>query len=270
VLLAIDIGNTTIKVGSFESPDEPAWVQSAATRRGMTSDELGFLLQDVLSAEGRAFRDVAGIAAVSVVPDLTDALEALGLRRFESRGLLVATSANLPLPIRVDHAHEVGADRLVDGYAAHRLHGGPLVVADVGTAITVDAIGSDGAFLGGAIAAGPALGLRALADHTAKLPRVTLAAPPRAIGRDTASALQSGAAFGWQDLVNGLIGRVQSELAALEGVDAATIRTVATGGFSASPWMRGIHADIVDRHLTLRGLAMFYGEVVGSPREAMR
>jgi type III pantothenate kinase len=158
----------------------------------------------------------------------------------------------------------------VNAYAAHRLHGGPLVVADVGTAITVDAVGHDGGFLGGAIAAGPALALRALADHTAKLPRVTMTVPPRAIGRDTVSALKSGAAFGWRDLVGGLIDRVRAEVADLEGIATGRVQTVLTGGFSASAWAKALGADVVDEHLTLKGLAHFYAEVVGAPVEAAR
>ena len=266
VLLAVDIGNSTIKAACFCAAETPSSVRAAATRRAMTADELDLLLAGLLSLDGASFVDLSGIAAVSVVPQLTDALETVARRRLGGRPLLLATSANLPLPIRVDHPHDVGADRLLDAYAAHRLYGGALVVADVGTAVTVDAVGSDGAFLGGAIAAGPALGLRALADHTAKLPHVLLAAPPRAIGRDTVSALQSGAVFGWRDLVSGLVTRVRAELAELEGVEPSRVRTVMTGGFAAGPWARAIGVDIVDEHLTLKGLAHFAADVIGTPQ----
>lgn len=270
MLLAIDIGNSTIKFGWFHASPAPSWVHSLATRRDMMPDDLDIQLGNLLALNGRSFDDVQGVAAVSVVPDLTDALEMVGHRRLGARPFVLATSANLPLPIRVDHPDDVGADRLVDAYAAHRLHGGPLVVADVGTAITVDAVGGDGAFLGGAIAAGPGLALRALADHTAKLPRVPLATPTRAIGRDTVTALQSGAAFGWRGLVAGLIARVRDELADIEGVSPARIRTVLTGGFSGSGWVAAVGADVVDQELTLKGLAHFYAEVIGAPLETLR
>lgn len=268
MLLAIDIGNSTIKLGCFHAAAVPSWTRRTGTQRGLSPDDLDILLRNLLGLNGQSFEDVSGIAAVSVVPELTDALALIAERRLGSRPVLVATSANLPLPIRVEHPKEVGADRLVDAYAAHRLHGGPLVVADVGTAITVDAVGRDGAFLGGAIAAGPALGLRALAEHTAKLPHVPLVSPVRAIGRDTVTALQSGATFGWRDLVAGLMTRVRSELADLEGMSPASVRTVMTGGFSTSPWARAVGADAVDEQLTLKGLAQFYAEVIGTPVEA--
>ena len=87
-----------------------------------------------------------------------------------------------------------------------RLYGTPAVVVDLGTATTFDCVARDGAFVGGAIAPGVELGLDALAARTAKLPRVELRTPDRAIGRDTASAIQSGAVLGYQALVAGLLG----------------------------------------------------------------
>ena len=69
-------------------------------------------------------------------------------------------------------------------------------MVDLGTATTFDCVAGDGAYVGGAIAPGLALGLEALAARTAKLPRIELRAPDRAIGRDTVSAMQSGAVLG--------------------------------------------------------------------------
>ena len=101
----------------------------------------------------------------------------------------------------------------MNAYAAHRLHGGAAVVVDCGTATTVDAVGPDGAFLGGAIAPGLELGLDALASRTARLPRIELRTPARAIGRDTVSAILAGSVLGYQALVTGLTERVRMELA---------------------------------------------------------
>ena len=111
----------------------------------------------------------------------------------------------MPIPIRVDRPGEVGADRLVNALAAARLYGTPAVVVDFGTATTFDCVASDGAYVGGAIAPGLELGLEALAARTAKLPRIELRAPDRAIGRDTVTSIQSGAVFGYQALAAGLL-----------------------------------------------------------------
>ena len=162
--------------------------------------------------------DVDAIALASVVPALTAALEAVAERR--DRPLIVAGPGTMPLAIRVDRPADVGADRLVNALAAARLHGTPAVVVDFGTATTLDCVAADGAYVGGAIAPGLELGLEALAARTAKLPRIELRAPDRAIGRDTVSAMQAGTVFGYQALAAGLLDRVRRELADANGVAA--------------------------------------------------
>ena len=108
------------------------------------------------------------------------------------------------------------------------------------------------------------LGLEALAARTAKLPRVELRAPDRAIGRDTISAIQSGTILGYQALADGLIDRIRHELADAAGVPAADVRVILTGGLSGAPWARGIAGvDAIDPDLTLKGLAILHAEVGG-------
>ena len=127
-------------------------------------------------------------------------------------------AGTVPLAIRIDRPHEVGADRLVNALAAARLYGTPAVVVDFGTATTLDCVAADGAYVGGAIAPGLELGLEALAARTAKLPRIELRTPDRAIGRDTVSAMQSGTILGYQALAAGLLARVRRELADAAGI----------------------------------------------------
>jgi type III pantothenate kinase len=136
------------------------------------------------------------------------------------------------------------------------------VVVDLGTATTFDCVGADGAYVGGAIAPGLELGLEALAAKTAKLPRVELRTPDRAIARETVGAIQSGAVLGYQALVTGLLARIREELAEQAGTDVRTVKTILTGGLSAAPWARGVTGvDAIDPDLTLRGLAILHAEV---------
>ena len=109
----------------------------------------------------------------------------------------------------------------MNALAAARLHGTPAVVVDFGTATTLDCVAADGAYVGGAIAPGLELGLEALAAQTAKLPRIELRDPDRAIGRDTVSAMQAGTVIGYQALTAGLLARVRRELADASGIEPA-------------------------------------------------
>jgi type III pantothenate kinase len=261
MLLALDIGNTNVTVGLFRAGALLA-TRRAATNPRATTDEVELLLDGLLRLDGIAIADLDAIALASVVPALTGAVEMIAERR--DRPVLVAGAGTVPLAVRVDRPGEVGADRLVNALAAARLHGTPAVVVDFGTATTLDCVAADGAYVGGAIAPGLELGLEALAARTAKLPRIELRAPDRAIGRDTVSAMQSGTIFGYQALAAGLLARVRAELADANDVAPADVRAILTGGLSAAPWARALEGiDAIDPDLTLKGLAILHAEVGG-------
>lgn len=261
MLLAIDVGNSNLTTGLFRNGALVA-TRRAATPRGATADQLALLLDDLLGLDDVAIADVASIVCASVVPTVDAALEVVAARR--ERPLLMATAGVVPLPVRVERPWEVGADRLVNALAAIRLHGAPAIVVDLGTATTFDCVAADGAYVGGAIAPGLELGLEALAARTAKLPRVELRTPDRAIGRDTVAAIQSGAILGYQGLVAGLLARMRRELADISDVAPEAVGVILTGGLSAAPWVATLHGiDVVDPELTLRGLAILHAELAG-------
>ena len=261
MLLLLDAGNTNLTIGIARHGTLVA-TRRAATRRALTPDELEVLLDGLLGLDGTSIADASAFVLASVVPSVTAALERLAERR--SLPLLIAATGTVPIAVRVDRPAEVGADRLVNALAAARLYGAPAIVVDFGTATTFDVVAPDGAYVGGAIAPGLELGLEALAARTAKLPRVELRAPERAIGRDTVSAIQAGTVFGYQALASGLLARIRRELAEISNVPPESIRTILTGGLSAAPWARGIEGvDVIDPDLTLRGLLVFVAETAG-------
>ena len=261
MLLAVDIGNTNVTIGLLRNGTLVA-SRRAATPARATADELELLLDGLLRLDDVSFADVGSVACASVVPALTAALELIAERR--ERPLMTASAGTVRIPIRVDRPEQVGADRLVNALAAHRIYGGPAVVVDFGTATTFDCVAGDGAYVGGAIAPGLELGLEALALRTAKLPRIDLRAPDRAIGRDTVSAMQAGTVLGYQALATGLLGHTRRELAEMNGVAPADVKAILTGGLSNAPWVRSLAGiDAIDPDITLKGLAILHAEVTG-------
>jgi type III pantothenate kinase len=255
MLIALDIGNTSTNLGRIES-GEVLSPRRAQTRPRATADELALLIDGLLAMDTGSLEGVTDIVAACVVPSVGEALAELAARR-EIR-LLLADARSVPLRVRVERPAEIGADRLVNALAAVRLHGAPAIVVDFGTATNFDVVAADGAYIGGALAPGLELGLEALATRTAKLPRIELARPTHAIGRDTVSAMQSGAVIGYIGLVRELLAAIRSELAAEGGPPP---RVIATGGLSAAAWASDIPGiDVVDPLLTLRGLAIMHAE----------
>ncbi|MDP2806776.1 MAG: type III pantothenate kinase, partial [bacterium] len=141
---------------------------------------------------------------------------------------------------------QLGCDRMVCSYAAAKLYGKPVIVVDIGTAITWDAVDSLGRHLGGAIAPGPLTMSRALNEKTALLPLVPLKRPKTGIGRDTAGAIESGIYWGTIGMVKELVSVLSAEI-------KGRPKIVITGGLAA---MAGPHIknSITDQLLIYQGL----------------
>ncbi|MEA2622251.1 MAG: type pantothenate kinase [Chloroflexota bacterium] len=266
MILAIDAGNSAIKIALVDGGGVRLAAR-LATREPEARDRLVDTLRDLVG--NAAPGELEQVVLVSVVPAWTEAIAAAAARL--GAPLLVADHSTIPIAVRVPHPGGVGSDRLLDAYAAARLHGTPVIVVDLGTATTVDAVDAGGAFVGGAILPGIELGMRALATGTAQLPHVEISQLPRAIGRDTESAIGSGTVLGQVGAVRELVERIAVELAP---TDQPLATVVVTGGYARATWSgvwlehlgdRPAIADIVDPDLTIRGLALLHEELAGLP-----
>ena len=139
----------------------------------------------------------------------------------------------------------------MDALAAYRIYGGPACIVDFGTATTFDAITADGDYLGGAIAPGIGISADALFQHAAKLPKVDIARPPTAIGRNTIHAMQAGLLFGYVGLVEGMVTRFRAEL-------GPAMKVIATGGLAGLIAEETAVIEHIAPWLTLDGLRMVY------------
>ena len=258
MIVALNVGNTHIAHGIVDGGELKSTGRAPTPGEDATF-KLEMLLDEILGNGGGA-TDGLEIIVASVVPHVTAALSELSERR--GFRLIVADETTIPLPARVGSAATAGHDRLVNAFAAARIHGTPVIVVDLGTATTFEIVAADGSFLGGAIAPGVGLGLDALASRTALLPRTPIVLPPRAIGRNTVEAIQSGTVMGHVGMVSYLIRAVSAELGVSGG---GAPKVVLTGGLSAHAWARAIPGvDAIDPLLTLRGLALLYDELAGA------
>jgi type III pantothenate kinase len=257
MLLAIDVGNTNIVIGVFRVADwELIHSWRLATLRERTVDELGILVTDLCNHHHVTPKDVSGVVMGSVVPPLTGTMLAMVMKYFTgARPLNVEPALNSGMPILYDNPSEVGADRVVNGIAAYEEHGRaarrPVIVVDFGTATTFDAVSAAGEYLGGVICPGPQISADALAQRAARLPRIDVRKPERVIGRTTVGSMQSGLFWGYVDMVEGIVRRMQQEL----GGNAAVI---ATGGLAVLVAPETALIDHVDSELTLRGLRIVW------------
>ncbi len=250
MLLAIDVGNSNITLGLFDGEKlGPRW--RIATDHEKLPDEYGVLMLSLFRRAGFSAAAIHAIAMASVVPPLTGSLVEACRQCLGREPLVVDGNCNTGVRVCYDNPGEVGADRIVDAAAGHKLYGGPACIVDLGTATTFDAISSDGDFLGGAIAPGIGIAAEALFQRAAKLPTVDLHRPPAAIGRNTVHSLQSGLLFGYVGLVEGIVARFRAEL-------GPATKVIATGGLAEIIARETQIISILAPWLTLDGLRIIH------------
>jgi type III pantothenate kinase len=250
VLLAVDIGNTNITIGVFDgSKLKATWRVATGVHR--MPDEYASLMLHLFEHEGITVSQITDAILCSVVPPVAGVFEEMCRRYLKVTPVLVEAGIKTGVRISMDNPREVGADRIVNAVAAHQLYGGAVIVIDLGTATTFDAVSKEGDYLGGAIAPGIAIATEALFSRTAVLPRVELSHPNRAIGRNTVAAMQSGIVFGYAGLIEGIVTRIKQELG-----DKAKV--VATGGYAELLARETPAIDEVNPDLTLIGLRLIY------------
>ncbi len=251
MLLALDVGNTTITIGLFDG-DRLRTTWRIATDHKRLADEYAVILLGLLNVEDVQPSAITDAALVSVVPDLEPVFEAFCQRRLHVKPLVVGAGTRTGVRILYDSPRDVGSDRIADVVAACKLYGPPpLIIVDLGTGLVFDAVSADGDYQGGAIAPGLGIAAEALYERAAKLYPVELTRPAAAIGKNTVHAIQSGLLFGYVGLIEGMVARFKKEL-------GGSARVIGTGGWSELFSRETDAFDVVDPDLTLHGLRLIY------------
>jgi type III pantothenate kinase len=263
MLLTLDIGNTNTTLGIFDGPELVADFRLRSVR-DRTGDEYASLIASLLLTRGLSLSSLHGVAMAYVVPPVGGALRDLARRYVKVEPVVVTPQTDLGLTIRYEPITAVGADRVVNAFAARHLYpmpdGSPTacIVVDYGTATTLDAVTADGVYLGGALLPGIGISMDALFEHAALLSRVELTPPPTAIGANTADALRSGILLGYAAQTDGMVARFLEEIG-----ERDTVHVIGTGGIAPliAPYARSL--EIVDVNLTLVGLRLIYERLRG-------
>lgn len=259
MLLAIDIGNTTVKLGGLRD-GKVLFSVHLDTVRGAGADFYRPSMEKVFSHARRQPVRFEGVVITSVVPELTDVLAGCAAEWSRTPPLIVSPGVDTGLQFAVPHPERLGKDRLVDAAAAAAEYPLPVVTVDLGTATTFNVVDEQHRFLGGVICAGLSTQLRALNEKCAQLPPVRLGPPQGAIGTDTQSCMRNGAVLGAAALIDGITDRIEAQL-------GRPVTLVVTGGLSrfVAPYCR--RSLICDPQLMLKGLALIYRRNAAAPAE---
>lgn len=256
MILAVDIGNTNIKMGLFTEQGklQQSFKMSSDVKR--TSDEYVALLLQLLQHTGIDVKSIDGAILSSVIPQLDYTFTNVITYCFGVKPLVVGVGVKTGLAIRYDFPRELGSDRIITCVAADKQYGAPFILVDFGTATTFNVVNEKREFIGGAITLGLKSTIESLARCTAKLPNVELETPSKTVAQSTGKAIQSGVIYGAVGQVKYMIDRIKRET----GLTNAQI--IATGGLSRIIYEVEPIFDHIDRELSLKGLYEIYKQNV--------
>jgi len=251
MLLTIDIGNTNITIGAYNS-DELVFVSRIATDRSKTPDQYAIDFKQIFALYNTQQNSFQGAAISSVVPELSSSLSEAVKKVTGCKPMILGPGIKTGMNILIDNPAQLGADLLAGCVGAAALYPLPCLVVDLGTASKISVIDKNGAFCGCTITPGIGISLDALSARTSQLPSISLKTPAKAIGKNTIDSMQSGTVFGYAAMIDGLCEKLEEELG------EKVMSTVATGGL-AKDLIKSCKRDIAyNGELIHYGLKVLY------------
>ena len=253
MLVAIDIGNSSVNIGYFT--DRGLVVQKIDTYPLRNIGDYLAILKDFLSENRIEKTGLSGIISSVVRSHSQVFIDAL--RRLSGEDeiviLTVSHTMNSGLVIKVDAPEKIGTDRIAGSVGASELYGAPVAVLDFGTATTITVVDQRRYLIGGAILPGLGLMNKALHQGTQQLQEVVLEPPDTALGADTSGCIRSG-------LYYGTAGAVERILTEIENETGVRFNVVLTGGHSHGIRQFMSRPCEINPNLALEGLRILYGK----------
>ena len=250
MILAVDIGNTNIVVGCIHG-EEICFVERLSTVSTRTELEYAISFKNVLEMYGVSIEDLDGGIISSVVPPVTNIVKHSMEKILNQKVMLIGPGVKTGLNVLMDDPRQVGSDRIVNAVAVVHEYPVPAAIIDMGTATTICVVDGKKNYIGGAIIPGMRIAADTLTARTAQLPKISLEAPAKLIGKNTVDGMKSGVFYGNVALIDGMLDKIEEEM-------GQKLTIIATGGLAKAliPYCK--HDIILDDALLLKGLKIIY------------
>lgn len=250
MVLAIDIGNSTITVGLFRPEGTLKFRATLKTVKESTRDQLAIDVLNLFRLHGANMEDVSGTIISSVVPPLTKNLTRAVKFLTDKNPLIVGSGIKTGINILAESHGQLGADLVACSVACIHKYPSPVILIDIGTATSLSVLKGN-TFLGCAICPGLSIGAEALAQRGAELPQISIEPPTSILGRNTIDAMSAGVVFGHAAMVDDMIRRMEEA-----SQEAASVVMTGELGMMLNKYCK--REIIYDGELLLDGLFLLY------------
>lgn len=209
MLLAIDVGNSTIYFGGIENGKVKKTFR-IRTEKNKLADEYVILIKESLEIN-LDINGFNGVIISSVVPEITEEIEKAIYKILNIKAIVVKRDVEAPFKIASECLRDLGADLIADSTGAISKYKLPIMIFDMGTATTCTVINRNGEFCGGMICPGLKTGAKALIAAASQLGEFSLGNPKQAVGVETTECINAGVIYGHAAMINGLRKRVEEE-----------------------------------------------------------
>jgi len=192
-IIAIDIGNTNIDIGLFLDGAEQFIKSIPGSSQAKLTDTLKSAWGEIPVLETSKDKKRDGVIVVSSVkPSWTKLVQQIAKNELNEKPYIIGKDVPLPITLWVEEPDKVGTDRIVSAAAAYDVVEDAVVVADFGTAVTIDLVDENGVFQGGVICPGFEISAKVLKENAAQLPKVKVTRPKAPFGKNTTDAINCG------------------------------------------------------------------------------
>ena len=255
-IIAVDIGNTNISIGLFIDGKEQFIKSVPGISRAKLISCMKSSWSKIPIAESSKEKKRDGVIVVSSVkPAWTKLIREIAKDDLGEKIYVIGKEIPLPMSLWVDEPDKVGTDRVVSAAAAYDVVEDAIVVADFGTAVTIDLVDGNGIFLGGVICPGFEISAKALKDNTAQLPKAKITRPKAPYGKNTVEAINCGLYYSAVGLLQEVIRRYAEKIGKWP-------QTIVTGSGAKTIQQDCEFIDSFVPNLVVKGIVLAYKKYI--------
>lgn len=257
MLLAIDIGNTSVSFALFKSNCTPIVQSKISVQKNRSSDEYAVLINQILDLHLPDGFEINHTAISSVVPSVTTTVAHAAETLSSNKPYIIGPGTKTGFKISINDPACLGSDIVSNVAAAMDFCKPPFIVFDAGTANTITVVDENSSLIGTIIMPGIRISASALNDNAELLDNIDLSNPKlEMIGKNTSDSIKSGLVYGNSMMLDGFVRNIRESLIPKDS--DTKLGLVATGGFAELIVDNCRNKFIIDNSLTLKGIATLF------------